>query len=44
MAHFALTDVNGGKHYSYEKLARGAAGLAGARRPIRSASGWKIGR
>lgn len=30
MAHFALTDVNGGKHYSYEKLARGAAGLAGA--------------
>jgi predicted secreted hydrolase len=30
MAHFALTDVTGGKHYSYEKLARGAAGLAGA--------------
>ena len=30
MAHFALTDVSGGKHYSFEKLARGAAGLAGA--------------
>ena len=31
MAHFALTDVSGGKHYSFEKLARGAAGLAGAK-------------
>ncbi len=30
MAHFALTDVNGGKHYSFERLARGAAGVAGA--------------
>jgi predicted secreted hydrolase len=30
MAHFALTDVSGGKHYSFETLARGAAGLAGA--------------
>ena len=30
MAHLALTDVSGGKHYSFEKLARGAAGLAGA--------------
>ena len=30
MAHLALTDVTGGKHYSFEKLARGAAGLAGA--------------
>ena len=24
MAHFALTDVSGGKHYSFEKLARGS--------------------
>jgi predicted secreted hydrolase len=30
MAHFALTDVAGGKHRSFEKLGRGAAGLAGA--------------
>ena len=30
MAHFALTDVAGGKHSSFEKLSRGAAGLAGA--------------
>jgi predicted secreted hydrolase len=31
MAHFALTDVAGGEHRSFEKLGRGAAGLAGAR-------------
>jgi predicted secreted hydrolase len=30
MAHLALTDVSTGKHYAFEKLARGAAGLAGA--------------
>lgn len=30
MAHFALTDVAGGKHVSFEKLARGAGGIAGA--------------
>ncbi len=30
MAHFALTDVSGGRHYSFERLARGAAGIAGA--------------
>lgn len=30
MAHFALTDVAGREHRSFEKLARGAAGLAGA--------------
>jgi predicted secreted hydrolase len=30
MAHLALTDVSGGKHFAFEKLARGAAGLAGA--------------
>ncbi len=30
MAHFAVTDVTGGRHASFEKLARGAAGLAGA--------------
>jgi predicted secreted hydrolase len=30
MAHFALTDVAAGKHRSFEKLERGAAGLAGA--------------
>jgi len=30
MAHFALTDVAGGKHHSTERFARGAAGLAGA--------------
>jgi predicted secreted hydrolase len=30
MAHLALTDVSTGKHYTFEKLARGAAGLAGA--------------
>lgn len=30
MAHFALTDVSEGRHYSFERLARGAAGVAGA--------------
>jgi predicted secreted hydrolase len=30
MAHFALTDVAGAEHRSFEKLERGAAGLAGA--------------
>ena len=30
MAHFALTDAAGGEHHSFEKLGRGAAGLAGA--------------
>jgi predicted secreted hydrolase len=30
MAHFALTDVAGGEHRSFEKLGRGAARLAGA--------------
>jgi predicted secreted hydrolase len=30
MAHFAVTDVAGGTHYSFERFSRGAAGLAGA--------------
>jgi predicted secreted hydrolase len=30
MAHFAVTDVAGGKHHSSERFGRGAAGLAGA--------------
>ena len=30
MAHFALTDVAGRKHTAFEKLARGAGGIAGA--------------
>jgi predicted secreted hydrolase len=30
MAHFALTDVSGGAHHSFERLERGAARLAGA--------------
>ncbi len=30
LAHFALTDVADGKHVAFERLARGAAGLAGA--------------
>lgn len=29
-AHFAVTDVAGGAHYSTERFSRGAAGLAGA--------------
>ncbi len=29
MAHFAITDVEGNEHRSWEKFARGAAGLAG---------------
>ncbi len=29
-AHFAVTDVDGGKHTSAERFSRGAAGLAGA--------------
>ncbi len=30
MAHFAVTDVAGAQHHSFERFARGAAGLAGA--------------
>jgi len=30
LAHFALTDVQGGRFRSYERLERGAVGLAGA--------------
>jgi predicted secreted hydrolase len=30
LAHFAISDVPGGRHYSFERTARGAAGLAGA--------------
>jgi predicted secreted hydrolase len=30
MAHFALTDVGGGRYHAFERFARGAAGLAGA--------------
>ncbi len=30
MAHFALTDVDGGEFHSWERFSRGAAGLAGA--------------
>ncbi len=30
MAHFALTDVRGNRHQSFEKLSRGAGGVAGA--------------
>ena len=30
MAHFALTDVAGNRHQSFEKLSRGAGGVAGA--------------
>lgn len=29
-AHFAVTDVSGGRHQSFERFSRGAAGLAGA--------------
>ncbi len=31
MGHFALTDVAGGRYRSFERFARGGAGLAGAR-------------
>lgn len=30
MGHFALSDVNAGEHYAFERFMRGAAGLAGA--------------
>ncbi len=30
MAHFALTDLRGGEHSSFDRYSRGAAGLAGA--------------
>jgi predicted secreted hydrolase len=30
MAHFALSDILGREHYTYERFTRGAAGLAGA--------------
>jgi len=31
MAHFAITDVESGEHYNFERFARGAAGLAGSK-------------
>lgn len=31
MAHLALTDIDGGRHYRDERFSRGAPGLAGAR-------------
>lgn len=31
MAHLALSDIDGGAFYAYERFSRGAAGLAGAR-------------
>lgn len=30
MAHFALSDIEAGEHYAFERFSRGAAGLAGA--------------
>jgi len=30
MAHFALSDISGGEHYSAERFSRGSIGLAGA--------------
>lgn len=33
MAHFALTDVAGRRHYAFQRFDRGAAGLAGAQSP-----------
>ncbi len=30
MGHFAISDVNAGEHYAFERFMRGAAGLAGA--------------
>lgn len=30
LAHFAVSDVDGGQFFAYDRLARGAAGLAGA--------------
>jgi predicted secreted hydrolase len=45
MAHFALTDVAAGQHRSFEKLGRGAAGLAGAEaNPYRVwLDNWSVG-
>ncbi len=31
LAHFALSDLDGGRFHAFERLSRGAAGLAGAR-------------
>lgn len=31
MAHFALSDVQADNHYAFERIARGAAGIAGAK-------------
>ena len=44
MAHLAITDVSSGRFYSFERIARGAAGLAGATlRPFRVfVDSWSI--
>jgi len=39
MAHAALTDITGGRHWQSEKIARPVLSLAGAEQ---SAAGWKI--
>jgi len=44
MAHFTLSDINGRRHYAFERIARGAAGLAGVRaQPFRAwLEDWSI--
>lgn len=44
MAHFALTDVGAGRFHAFERLARGAAGLAGAEAPPFQVwlEGWRV--
>jgi len=44
MAHLAVSDVRGERHYDFERFARGAAGLAGARaEPFRVwTEGWQM--
>lgn len=44
LAHFAITDVRGARHRSFERAARGAAGLAGVEvQPFRVwVDGWSL--
>ncbi|MBD3288148.1 carotenoid 1,2-hydratase [candidate division KSB1 bacterium] len=44
MGHFALTDVDGGEFYAYERFARGAIGIAGVKRnPVQiKIEDWEI--
>ena len=43
MGHFAISDIDADKHYSFERFSRGAAGLAGSQSESVSGLVGKLG-